>query len=79
MDVVHVTIHRINVNILCSRILTNMRKLKLVAIERKLVAIYSSRDGFVRKRLICDRRDFSSSVRFLALRDLRVGTLLAGR
>ena len=40
---------------------------------------YSSGDGFVRKRLICERRDFSSSVRFFALRDMRVGTRLAGR
>ena len=41
--------------------------------------LYSSGDGFARKRLICERRDFSSSVRFLALRDMRVGTRLAGR
>ena len=40
---------------------------------------YSSRDGFARKRLSCARRDFSSSVRFFALRDLRVGTRFGGR
>ena len=40
---------------------------------------YSSRDGFVRNRLICERRDFSSSVRFFALLDIRVRTRLAGR
>ena len=44
-----------------------------------LFCAYSSRDGFVRSRLICERRDFSSSVRFFALRGLRVGTRLAGR
>lgn len=42
-------------------------------------APYSSRDGFERKRLICERRDFSSSVRFFALRGMRVRTRLAGR
>ena len=40
---------------------------------------YSSADGFERNRLICERRDFSSSVRFFAARDLLIGTLLAGR
>jgi len=32
--------------------------------------------GFDRSRLICDRRAFASSVRFLALRGTRVGTRL---
>jgi hypothetical protein len=40
---------------------------------------YSSIDAFDRRRLMRDRRAFSSRVRFFAPRDLRVGTRLAGR
>ena len=39
----------------------------------------SSVEGFERNRLVCERRAFSSSVRFFALRGTRVGTRLAGR
>lgn len=41
--------------------------------------IYSSADGLERKRLMFERRDFSSRVRFFALAGTRVGTRLAGR
>ena len=40
---------------------------------------HSSVDGFERNRLICERRAFSSKVRFFALRGMGVGTRLAGR
>jgi len=39
----------------------------------------SSANGLERNRLTCERRAFSSSVRFLALRGTRVGTRVAGR
>jgi hypothetical protein len=42
-------------------------------------AAHSSGDVFDRNRLICERRAFSSSVRFFALRGTCVGTRLAGR
>lgn len=56
----------------------------MMLIERCLWAIvrsciHSSVDGFERNRLMCERRAFSSSVRFFALRGTRVGTLCAGR
>jgi len=44
-----------------------------------LESIHSSGDGFERNRLICERRAFSLSVRFLALRGIRVGTRFTGR
>jgi hypothetical protein len=40
---------------------------------------HSSGDGFERNRIIRERRAFSSSVRFLAVRETRVGTRFAGR
>jgi hypothetical protein len=40
---------------------------------------HSSREGFERSRLICERRAFSSSVRFFAPREIRVATRFLGR
>ena len=53
--------------------------LTLVATMIAPRATHSSDDGFERNRLICERRAFSSSVRFLTLRGITVGTRFAGR
>lgn len=55
------------------------RKICFRVAEGDHLALYSSGDGFARNRLVFARRDFSSSVRFFALRDMRVGIRLTGR
>jgi hypothetical protein len=54
-------------------------KAGMLRISVRFPSTHSSSDRFERRRLISERRAFSSSVRFLALREIRVGMRAAGR